>query len=96
MREKGRAAVYGMGAFYLLYLAYEIFGARMDNGGKDYVMMIIFSVVFVIAGAALLTAAVIMFKNMAKADADAEKQEEQGKEDLSSSEKEDSLNERNE
>lgn len=64
MREKGRSVIYGLAGFYLLYTAYQMFQARMENGGSDYVLMIIFSIIFVVAGVGILgLAAWILKKN---------------------------------
>lgn len=62
MREKGRAAIYGLAGFYVWYLAYQMFGARNDGGGNNYVLMLVFSLLFVLAGGAMLFLAYRMIR----------------------------------
>lgn len=62
MREKGRAAVYLMAAVYLFSLACKMYGARMEHGGEDYALMIIFTVIFALFGIALTVFSVVLFK----------------------------------
>ncbi len=62
MREKGRPAIYGMAALYLFYLAYQMFGARLENGGADYMLMLVFSGIFVLAGISLLVISFFMLR----------------------------------
>lgn len=66
MREKGRAAIYTMAGFYLLILAYQMFGGRMDNGGSDYAMMLVFSVIFVIVGIGMIGFSAVILKKSTK------------------------------
>ena len=62
MNDKARAAVYAMAGVYMLYMAYQVFGARMDNGGSDLTLMLTFSVIFVIFGLGLIGFAIYMMK----------------------------------
>lgn len=71
MQNKGKAVFYAIAGGYLLYLAYQLFGSRMDDGGEDYTMMLIFSIFFAVAGAAILIYTAIMYKKMVKAEAEA-------------------------
>lgn len=68
MENKGKAFFYVIAGGYLLYLAYKLFGVRMDNGGKDYALMMIFSVLFAIVGVAILVYTGIMYVKMIKKD----------------------------
>lgn len=77
MREKGRAAIYTMAAFYLLYLAYQMFGSRMENEGTNYALMMFFSVLFVVLSAGLVVFSVFLMKTAAKK----EKESKDGSED---------------
>ncbi len=65
-KDKGRAAIYAMAGVYLLYMAYQIFGSRMDNGGSDYTLMMIFSVLFLIFGVGLIVFSIYMMKKNEK------------------------------
>lgn len=62
MNDKARAAVYVLGGGYLLYMAYQVFGMRMDNGGADYTLMMIFSILFLIFGIGFIGFAIYMMK----------------------------------
>lgn len=64
--EKGRAAIYAMAGVYLLYMAYQIFGARVENGGNEYTLMVIFSVFFLIFGIGLIAFSIYMMKKSEK------------------------------
>lgn len=66
LRDRGRATIYGMAGFYLLYLAYQMFGARADNNGSNYWMMVIFSVLFVIIGGGICFFSVSILRKCAK------------------------------
>lgn len=65
-KDKGRAAIYAMAGVYLLYMAYQILGSRMDNGGSDYTLMLIFSVLFLIFGVGLIVFSIYMMKKNEK------------------------------
>lgn len=68
MMDKRRAVFYLIGGGYLLYLAYQLSGTvRNRGGGKDDMVLMIFSVIFAIAGAALLTYTAVMYIKMLKA-----------------------------
>lgn len=62
MNDKARAAVYTLAGVYLLYMAYQVFGLRMDNGGNDYTLMLIFSIIFMVFGIGLIAFAIYMMK----------------------------------
>lgn len=66
MNEKARAGVYVLAAVYLFYMAYQMFSVRMDNGGREYTLMMIFSAVFVICGLGLIALAIYMMKKNEK------------------------------
>lgn len=66
MNEKARAGVYVLAAVYLFYMAYQMFSVRMDNGGSEYTLMMIFSAVFVICGLGLIAFAIYMMKKNEK------------------------------
>ena len=66
MNEKARAGVYVLAAVYLFYMAYQMFSVRMDNGGREYTLMMIFSAVFVICGLGLIALAIYMMKKNGK------------------------------
>ena len=53
-RNKGRMAIYAMAGFYLLYLAKDMFQAILTSSGNEKILMIVFTVLFVIAGAGLM------------------------------------------
>lgn len=62
MNDKARAAIYMMAGGYLLYMAYQVFGLRMDNGGNEYMLMLIFSIVFLVFGLGLIAFGIYMLK----------------------------------
>lgn len=62
MNDKARAAVYAMAGVYMLYMAYQIFSVRMDNGGSDFTLMLVFSVIFLIVGLGFIGFAIYMIK----------------------------------
>lgn len=77
MNEKGRTIFYGIGAAYLLYLAYDMFqGGAMQ--GEDGLAMTIFCVLFAVAGAVLLVLAVKQYKKCLAEDAMTESDEPSG------------------
>lgn len=66
MKDKARAGVYVLAAIYLFYMAYQMFSVRMDNGGSDYTLMMIFSAVFLICGIGLIVFSIFMMKKNEK------------------------------
>ncbi|MBQ8857886.1 MAG: hypothetical protein IJ024_07040 [Lachnospiraceae bacterium] len=62
MNDKARAAVYAMAGVYMLYMAYQIFGVRMDNGGSDFALMLTFSIIFLLVGLGFIGFAIYMMK----------------------------------
>lgn len=64
--DKARAGVYVLAGLYMLYMAYQVFSVRMDNGGNDFTLMIIFSIVFLLAGLGLIGFAIYMMKKNEK------------------------------
>ena len=51
-RDKARVAVYAMGGFYLLYLAWQMYG-ELSTAGSEKPLMIGFMIFFTIIGAGL-------------------------------------------
>lgn len=70
MQNKGKAVFYAIAGGYLIYLAYQLFGSRMDDGGKNYMLSLIFSIFFVVAGAGILIYTAIMYQKMLKSEAE--------------------------
>ena len=64
MREKGRAGIYLIAAIYMFYNAYQVFGFRNDNNGNEFMLMVIFSIVFLVAGIALFAVSAIIMKKI--------------------------------
>ncbi len=62
MNDKARAAVYALAGIYLLYMAYQIFNSRMDQGGSQYTLMLIFSVIFLVLGIGLIVFSTYIMK----------------------------------
>lgn len=60
--DKARAAVYALAGAYLLYMAYQIFNSRMDQGGSQYTLMLVFSIIFLILGIGLIVFGVFIMK----------------------------------
>lgn len=70
MSENGRRSFfYGMGALYLIYLAYKLYTEQTATGGMEPGLMIAAMLFFVVAGATLLFFAI----KLAKKDKDEEK-----------------------
>lgn len=63
-KDKSRAAIYATAGVYLLYLAYQIFGSRLDDGGSEYTLMLIFSIFFLIAGLGLIAFSIHVVRKM--------------------------------
>ena len=70
MQNKGKAVFYAIAGGYLMYLAYQLFGLRMNDGGKNYMLSLIFSIFFVVAGAGILIYTAIIYQKMLKAEAE--------------------------
>ncbi len=70
MQNKGKAVFYAIAGGYLMYLAYQLFGLRMNDGGKNYMLSLIFSILFAAAGAGILIYTAIMYQKMLKAEAE--------------------------
>lgn len=62
MNDKARAAVYALAGAYMLYMAYQVFSVRMDNGGSDLTLMLIFSIIFLLFGIGFIGFAIYMMK----------------------------------
>lgn len=62
MNEKARVAVYVMAAFYLFYMAYQIFTSRVDSTGGEQTLMLIFSGIFLLCGIGLLVFSAYIMK----------------------------------
>lgn len=77
MDNKGKAVFYVIAGGYLLYLAYQLFTGRMDNGGKDGTLVLVFSILFAVAGVAILVYTAIAYKKMQ----DTQEEEAASKED---------------
>lgn len=81
MNEKGRTIFYGIAGAYLIYLAYDMFQTKAAMGD---VKLLVFSVVFGIAGVLLFIAACKSYKKyMSQAMADEEPEQEQQEADKS-------------
>lgn len=65
-KDKARAGIYVLAAIYLFYMAYQMFSVRMDNGGSDYTLMMIFSAFFVLCGIGLIAISIYMMKKNEK------------------------------
>ena len=66
MKDKARAGVYVLAAVYLFYMAYQMFTVRMDNGGSDYTLMMIFSAIFALCGIGLIAFSIYIMKKNEK------------------------------
>ncbi len=77
MNEKGRTIFYGVAGAYLIYLAYDMFQTK---AATQDVKLLLFSVVFGVAGVLLLFAACKSYKKyMAETMADTQDEEEEEK-----------------
>lgn len=74
MNENSRRAFfYGMGALYLIYLAYRMYTEQTAVGGMEQGLLIATVMFFAIAGVALLVFAI----KIAKAEKDKEKKDDE-------------------
>ena len=53
-KKNARTAIYAMAGFYLLTLAYSMFKAIPSSHGNEQLIMIIFTIVFIITGLAMI------------------------------------------
>jgi len=78
MNENGRRAFfYGMGALYLIYLAYRMYTEQTAVGGMEPGLLIATVMLFAIAGVVLLVFAI----KIAKAEKDKEKKDDESETD---------------
>ncbi|MBD5547227.1 MAG: hypothetical protein HDQ97_07500 [Lachnospiraceae bacterium] len=77
MQDKGKAAFYVIAGGYLLYLAYQLFKSRMDNGGENYALFLTFSILFAIVSAVILIYTALMYRKMLKREAEEEMEPEE-------------------
>lgn len=56
-KENARMAVYGMAGIYLYIMAYKMI-TSLSTAGSDATLMIIFSIVFIVAGSGLVGLAI--------------------------------------
>ena len=90
MREKGRAGVYFIAGLYLLYNAYQVFGFRNDNQGQDMMLMIIFSIIFLVAGLGLVIASFYIMKKVKEKEQELQKKQEGEQKGVEGSQKKES------
>ena len=48
-KDKSRATIYGLAAVYLLYLAIKMFSERNIGDESNFIRMLVFAIIFVIA-----------------------------------------------
>lgn len=54
MREKGRAAIYSMAGVYLIVMDYNLWSKLNTATGSEYMIMLVFAIVFAIAATGLI------------------------------------------
>lgn len=64
MKEKGRAGVYAVAGIYFFYLAYTMFQNREASVGNEHMLVMVFSVIFVLAGIVILFMAYRIMKHI--------------------------------
>lgn len=78
MKSKGQAAFYAIAGGYLLYLAYQLFEGRTDNAGVNDVTALLFSILFAVAGIAILIYTAIMYQKILKEESHRPTEAEEG------------------
>lgn len=53
-RNKGRMAIYTMAGFYLVYMAYTMFGSLGNSTGNEKILMVVFTIFFAVVGVAMI------------------------------------------
>ncbi len=74
--DKARAGIYIMAAFYLAYLAFQMFGARNNGDETKYMIMLVFTVLFILVAVGLVVFAIMMLKK-GKASEESSKESEE-------------------
>lgn len=85
-RNRGRMAIYTLAGFYLLYLSKDMYGAIPKSTGTTKTLLMIFTVLFVIIGAAMMVGGIYMGYRLAKNPPQESEQEEEAPEEISEAE----------
>ena len=64
-KDKSRATIYGLAAVYLLYLAIKMFSERNIGDESNFIRMLVFAIIFVIAAVGLLIFSFVILKRCA-------------------------------
>lgn len=78
-RTKGRMAIYAMAGFYLLYMAYSMFKSLPTSTDTERILMIVFMVVFVLAGGGMIIMGLVTSYKLSKETAEAMRRIEEEK-----------------
>ncbi len=78
-RNKGRMAIYAMAGFYLLYLAYSMFQEIPHSSGNEKILMVVFTIFFVLIGGGMMVMGLYQGYKMSKKTSDAIKKMEEEK-----------------
>ena len=75
MENRGRQFFYVIAGGYLLYLAYKLFSTTPSQGGTNPVVVLIFSILFGIAGISILVFAFFMYRNASRQEPEVKSEE---------------------
>lgn len=91
-RENARLAIYTMAGFYLLVMAANMFKAIPTSTGANRIIMIVFSVLFVIIGIGMMAFGLTAtYRNAKKIQDEWKEAEEQGTDEIEEIEENDDL-----
>lgn len=66
MKEKGRAGIYTIAGIYLLITDYSLWSRLFGTIGLEYLLMMVFAIIFAVAGAGLIGFGVYIMHSISK------------------------------
>ncbi len=66
MREKGRAGIYTLAGIYLLITDYTLWSKLSGSSGLEYLLMMVFAIIFAAAGAGLIGFGAYIMRSLSK------------------------------
>ena len=60
MKVKGRGIIYELGGFYILLMAYNLLKNCMNSVDGEFVLVIIFGILFIMLGLAMMLTGLLM------------------------------------
>lgn len=89
-RTRGRMAIYALAGVYLLYMAYSMFRELPYSAGSEKVLMIVFSILFILIGGGMVIMALYKGFKLSKETTDAMRKIEEEKKASSEEEEKES------